>query len=150
VLLKPVNTSLSLLAAFVDGVSFPIRPAFSRRRLRKSGREYACPARRTHSLLLKGGKPVLASVATGIALGLATLQNLVNILMFGMDPETSASQPNTQGAYFGLRPDGTIGSEVEKNGGGRRVSAGGIRRSSRTFLVDQEPHHPCPRIREAR
>jgi gamma-glutamyltranspeptidase len=50
-------------------------------------------------IVLKGGKPVLASVATGSGLHNVTLENLINILDFGMDPQTAVNQPNTQGPF---------------------------------------------------
>ena len=52
-------------------------------------------------IVLKAGKPVLAATAIGSGLHQAMLQNLVNILDFGMDPKTSVDTPNTQGPYLG-------------------------------------------------
>ena len=63
---------------------------------------------------MKRGKPVLASATIGSALHQATLQNLINVLDFGMDPQTSAEQPNSRGPALGMSLTGVPEPEYEK------------------------------------
>ena len=51
-------------------------------------------------IVLQGGKPVLASVAIGMGLHNVTFENLLNVLDFGMDPQTAINQPDTQGPFL--------------------------------------------------
>lgn len=51
-------------------------------------------------IVLKNGSPVLASSAIGFALQEVTLQNLINMLDLGMDPQSAANQPNFQGPFI--------------------------------------------------
>src|ERR1017187_8976603 len=82
---------------FVDGISIPDSAVFQQRAIAEAGPGVRLPESTNPLLVLKGGKPVLASVAIGSALHDATLENLINVLDFGMDPETSVNQPNTRG-----------------------------------------------------
>ncbi len=68
-------------------------------------------------IVLKDGKPVLASVATGAPLQEITLQNLLDILDFGMDPKTAIDQPGPRGPFYGMaqtQPD--LGAETVAQG----------------------------------
>jgi len=65
-------------------------------------------------MVLKGGKPVLASTTIGSALHQATPQNLINVLDFGMDPKTSADQPDSQDPFYGVSLTGPGKPEYEK------------------------------------
>ena len=99
---------------FVDGISIPDSASFQQKAIAKAGPGARLPGPADLIIVLKEGKPVLASAAIGVALAQATLQNLVNILEFGMDPKTSADQPNTEGPYFGLNPNGTSRPEMDQ------------------------------------
>jgi gamma-glutamyltranspeptidase len=72
------------------------------------------PESTTPLIVLKGGKPVLASVAVGSGLHNVTLENLINILDFGMDPQTAVNQPNTQGPFRGVMANAPGKPEYEK------------------------------------
>ncbi len=82
---------------FVDGISIPDSAASQQLQIAQAGPGARLPDATIPLLVSKGGKPVLASTAMGFALHEATLQNLVNILDFGMDPKTSVDQPNFRG-----------------------------------------------------
>lgn len=55
--------------------------------LKKYGPYAASPDPSNPLIVLKGGKPILASAAVGSGLHEATLQNLINVLDFDMDPK---------------------------------------------------------------
>jgi len=57
---------------------------------------------------------VLASTTIGSALHQATPQNLINVLDFGMDPKTSADQPDSQDPFYGVSLTGPGKREYEK------------------------------------
>src|SRR5207244_2105418 len=59
-------------------------------------------------IVLKDGRPVLVSTAIGSGLQQVTLQNLLNVLDFGMDPRTAVEQPNTHGPQIEKTPDGEV------------------------------------------
>jgi gamma-glutamyltranspeptidase/glutathione hydrolase len=86
---------------FVDGVSIPDSASFQQTAVFTAGRGARLPESTNPVLVLKGNKPVLASVAIGAGLHPVTLENLINVLDFGMDPKTAVDQPNTRGPYFG-------------------------------------------------
>jgi gamma-glutamyltranspeptidase / glutathione hydrolase len=92
---------------FVDGISVPDSAAFQQYAIFAAGRSARLPDPTNPLLVLKDGKPVLASSTIGVALYATTLQNLLNILDFGMDPKTAVDQPNTRGPYFGMNLKGT-------------------------------------------
>jgi len=103
-ILHSINTTLwGTTGIFVDGVSIPDSAAFQQRQIAEAGMGVRFPDPSNPLMVLKGGKPVLVSAAVGEipALHLATLQNLMNVLDFGMDPKTAVVQPNTQGPYLG-------------------------------------------------
>jgi|CZKC01.1.fsa_nt_gi gamma-glutamyltranspeptidase/glutathione hydrolase len=99
---------------FVDGISIPDSAVFQQRAIAEAGPGVRLPESTNPLLVLKGGKPVLASVAIGSALHDATLENLINVLDFGMDPETSVNQPNTRGPYMGVVANASGKPEYEK------------------------------------
>ena len=83
---------------FVDGVSIPDSASFQQAEIAAAGPGARLPDSTNPLIVLKDGKPVLASTAMGFGLHEATLQNLVNVLDFGMDPKTSVDQPTFRGA----------------------------------------------------
>jgi gamma-glutamyltranspeptidase / glutathione hydrolase len=99
---------------FVDGISIPDSAAFQQRAVAEAGPGVRLPDPSDPVLVLKEGKPVLASVAIGSALHDVTLENLINILDFGMDPQTAVNQPNTQGPFIGMVPNAPAKPEYEK------------------------------------
>jgi gamma-glutamyltranspeptidase len=44
-------------------------------------------------IVLKNGKPVLASSCTGVGVHEVTVQNICNVLDYGMDPQTAEQAP---------------------------------------------------------
>ena len=83
---------------FVDGVSIPDSAGIQQQEVAVVPPGGRLPDSTNPLIVLKDGKPVLASTAMGLGLHETTLQNLVNILDFGMDPKTSVDQPNFRGA----------------------------------------------------
>jgi gamma-glutamyltranspeptidase/glutathione hydrolase len=100
---------------FVDGISIPDSASLQQPLVAMAGPGKRLPDTTNPLIVLKDGKPVLASAAVGSALHQATLQNLINILDFGMDLKASLATPNTQGAYLGttLTGPGRQQPEVE-------------------------------------
>ncbi len=86
---------------FVDGISIPDSAVFQQRTILDAGPGARLPESTNPLIVLKGGKPVLASVAIGSGLHNVTLENLINVLDFGMDPYIAVNQPNTQGPFRG-------------------------------------------------
>jgi gamma-glutamyltranspeptidase/glutathione hydrolase len=105
---------------FVDGISIPDSACFQQQPIASAGPGVRLPEISNPLMVLKGGKPVLASTTIGSALHQAALQNLINVLDFGMDPKTSAYQPNTQGPFYGVSLTGPGKPEYEKEAVGER------------------------------
>jgi gamma-glutamyltranspeptidase / glutathione hydrolase len=90
---------------FVDGVSIPDSANFQQQKIAQVG-----PGRRLYEatnpvLVLKNERPVLASTAIGSGLHQVTIQNLLNVLEFNMDPREAIRQPNTRGPHLGPGTD---------------------------------------------
>jgi gamma-glutamyltranspeptidase/glutathione hydrolase len=101
-LLQSINcVAWGATGIFVDGISIPDSANFQQALIAKVGPGVRLPESTNPLIVLKGGRPILASTAVGSALHEATFQNLINILDFGMDPKTSVDQPNTMGPYYG-------------------------------------------------
>ena len=65
-------------------------------------------------VVLKGGRPILASVAIGSGLHDVTLQNLISVLDFDMDPKAAVDQPNYHGPSYEMTGSGQVTLELEK------------------------------------
>lgn len=78
---------------FVDGVSIPDSAAFQGRPIADAGPGNRLPIGMSPLILLRDGKPVLGSSTTGGGLHPKHLQVLVNLLDFGMDPQTAVDTP---------------------------------------------------------
>jgi gamma-glutamyltranspeptidase/glutathione hydrolase len=87
---------------FVDGVSIPDSASLQQPLVDRAGPGNRLGDTTNPLIVLKSGKPVLASVAIGSALHQVTLQNVLNILDFGKDPKSSVAIPNTRGPYLGV------------------------------------------------
>jgi gamma-glutamyltranspeptidase / glutathione hydrolase len=85
---------------FVDGISIPDSAAFQPNEVAKAGPGHRLPNGMSPLLILRDGKPVLGSAATGGGLHAKTLQVLLNILDFDMDPQTAVDTP----AFVGWNP----------------------------------------------
>jgi len=86
---------------FVDGVSIPDSASLQQPLVSSAGPGKRLPDTTNPLIVLKDGKPVLASGAVGSGLHQVTLQNVINIIDFGMDVKTAVASPNTQGPYMG-------------------------------------------------
>jgi gamma-glutamyltranspeptidase/glutathione hydrolase len=85
---------------FVDGISIPDSAAFQPGEVEKAGPGHRLPNGMSPLLILRDGKPVLGSAATGGGLHAKTLQVLVNIIDFDMDPQAAVDTP----AFVGWNP----------------------------------------------
>jgi len=96
-ILHSINTELwGTTGLFVDGISIPDSAALQQEEIARAGPGNRLPEGTNPLIVLKHGKPFLASSAVGSALWAVTLQNLINILDFGMDVG-AVVQPNTAG-----------------------------------------------------
>jgi gamma-glutamyltranspeptidase/glutathione hydrolase len=99
---------------FVDGVSIPDSASFQQRQIADAGAGVRLPDASNPLIVLKNGRPMLASVAVGSGLHEATLQNLINVLDFDMDPKSAVDQPNYHGPSYELTSWGEAKLELEK------------------------------------
>ncbi|HKQ39863.1 MAG TPA: gamma-glutamyltransferase [Verrucomicrobiae bacterium] len=123
-----INTMLwGNTGLFVDGVSIPDSGSFQGAEIARAGPGKRLPIAMSPVIVLRDGKPVLGSSTTGGGLHEKHLQVLLNILDFGMDPQSATDTP----VFFG---DGHVlkGSfepqvidGVRKLGGDIRVVAPG-------------------------
>jgi gamma-glutamyltranspeptidase/glutathione hydrolase len=79
---------------FVDGISIPDSACFQQQLIEAVGSGKPLPDPTNPLLIFKNGKPVLASSSIGSNLSSSTLQNLFNVLDFGMDPKKSVETAN--------------------------------------------------------
>jgi gamma-glutamyltranspeptidase / glutathione hydrolase len=86
---------------FVDGVSIPDSASFQQAQIAKLKLGDRLPEIADPVIVLKDGKPYLASSAIGSALHSTTMNNLVNVLDFGMDLKKSIYTPNLMGPLVG-------------------------------------------------
>ena len=115
VVLHSIETNLwGTTGIFVDGVSIPDSAFGQQHEIARVGPGARLTEATNPVLVLKAGKPVLASVAIGSALHDVTLENLINVLDFGMEPQVAVEQPNTQGPYFGVAANAPARPEYEK------------------------------------
>jgi gamma-glutamyltranspeptidase / glutathione hydrolase len=86
---------------FVDGISIPDSGVYSQSWIASLKPGARMPEGTNPLIVLKNGKPYLASSVIGDTLHSVTMNHLVNILDFGMDPTKSLSTPNFCGPLFG-------------------------------------------------
>lgn len=99
---------------FVDGVSIPDSASFQQRQIADAGAGARLPEGLNPLIVLKSGKPTLASAAVGAGLFEATLQNLISVLDFDMDPKTAVDQPNYHGPSIEISRRSHPRLELEK------------------------------------
>jgi gamma-glutamyltranspeptidase/glutathione hydrolase len=88
-----INTNLwGDTGLFVDGVSIPDSACHNRSEMQVAGAGNRLPGRMVPLLVLKDGRAVLGSSATGVG-HTKTLQVLVNILDYDMDPRAATDMP---------------------------------------------------------
>lgn len=86
---------------FVDGISIPDSASFQQFHIARLKPGDRLPDVANPVIVLKDGKPYLASSAIGAALHSTTMNNLVNVLDFGMDLKKSIYTPNLLGPLVG-------------------------------------------------
>jgi gamma-glutamyltranspeptidase / glutathione hydrolase len=87
---------------FVDGISIPDAASIHKAEIAKLQPGDRLPDTTNPAIVLKNGKPYLASSAIGTSGHQTTLNNLVNVLDFGMDLKKSIDTPNFKGPFFGI------------------------------------------------
>jgi gamma-glutamyltranspeptidase/glutathione hydrolase len=78
---------------FVDGISIPDAARFQQEELARVGPGNHLPNGMNPLILLRDGKPVLGCSAVGGGLHYKTVQTLVNILDFEMEPQRAVDTP---------------------------------------------------------
>jgi len=88
-----INTNLwGDTGLFVDGVSIPDSARHNRAEIAEVGPGKRLPGRMVPIMILRDGKPYIGSSATGVG-HIKTMQVLLNMLDFGMDPRTAVDAP---------------------------------------------------------
>jgi gamma-glutamyltranspeptidase/glutathione hydrolase len=94
VLEHTINTaSWGTTGIFVDGISIPDSGALNQKSIKEAGPGARVPDATHPLLILKGKNPYLACGSIGGGMYEVTLQNVVNVLDFGMSPKTAADAP---------------------------------------------------------
>lgn len=78
---------------FVDGVSIPDSASSQQRAVERAGPGNRLPVGINPLIILRDGVPVVASSSIGGGLHEETIQRLVNVLDYGMDPKTALDAP---------------------------------------------------------
>jgi gamma-glutamyltranspeptidase/glutathione hydrolase len=119
-LLHSINTVLwGASGIFVDGISIPDPASFQQAKIAEAGPGGRLAESTNPLLVLKSGKPVLASMAIGAALHAATLHNVINVLEFGLEPQSSVDQPSPRGPPLGRPKKGRLTFDRSKEVVGR-------------------------------
>lgn len=110
-----INTTLwGDTGIFVGGVSIPDSAAFQQQRLEKRWPGARVPHEMNPVIVLRDGRPVLASSSVGGGLHEASLQALHNVLDHGMNPKEAAEAPAFMSWVFG--PDEVGRPQIENQG----------------------------------
>src|SRR5262245_11977194 len=108
-LIHTINTNLwGNTGIFVDGVSIPDSAALQQSRIARIKPGDRLPDTINPTIVLKDGKPYLASTDAGSSGHQTAMNNLVNVLDFGMDLKKSIDTPNFRGPYFGSSLGGGV------------------------------------------
>lgn len=86
---------------FVDGVSIPDSASFQQQMISRVPPGARLPNITNPCIVMKEGKPLLAASCIGSALHECMLQNLVNVLDYGMTPRQALDTPKFGGPVFG-------------------------------------------------
>src|SRR5262245_5932200 len=87
---------------FVDGISIPDSASGQQTEIAKLKPGSRLPDPGNPVIALKDGKPYLASSTIGTSMHQINLNNLVNVLDFGMDLKKSIDTPNFRGPFWGM------------------------------------------------
>ncbi len=97
---------------FVDGISIPDSAAINQGLMHEAGPGARLPSPTNPLIVLRGGKPVLASGSIGAGLHQETVQNLLYVLDHGMAPKAAIDAPSL------LLPAFTIGKPIAQTAAG--------------------------------
>jgi len=86
---------------FVDGISIPDSAAYQQPQIARIKPGDRLPDPTNPVIVLKNDKPYLASSCVNSAIHQTTMNNLVNVLDFGMDLKKSIDTPNFMGPFLG-------------------------------------------------
>jgi len=111
---------------FVDGISIPDSASFQQAQMARLKPGDRLPDPTNPVIVLKDGKPYLASSGIGAALHQTTMNNLVNVLDFGMDPKKSVDTPNFMGPFYGLNPGGVASQQLDNEALAEGAFAGDV------------------------
>ncbi len=105
-------------ALFVDGVWIPDPGSYQQEPIARAGPGARLPDPTNPAIVLKNGKPVLASSSIGVGLHEQTLQSVVNILEYGLDPKAAVDTAAFLRPFFAPPADAAadIGSQVVVEG----------------------------------
>jgi len=115
-----INTMLwGKTGIFVDGVSIPDSGAWQGKHIAEAGPGKRLPIGMSPIIVLRNDKAVLGSSTTGGGLHEKHLQVLMNIIDFGMDPQTACDTPVifSNGSVVKDSFDPKVMDEVRKLGG---------------------------------
>jgi gamma-glutamyltranspeptidase/glutathione hydrolase len=96
---------------FIDGVSVPGAAYYQRPLEGQVGPGAYLPDTTNPCLVLKGGRPVIASTCIGSDMNSATVQNLYNLLLFDYSWSESRALPKFQSVAW----TGSMGQKVRRN-----------------------------------
>jgi gamma-glutamyltranspeptidase/glutathione hydrolase len=99
---------------FVDGISIPDPAVFQQAGVARTEPGGRLPDSTNPVIVLKDNRPVLASSAVGSGLQEVTLQNLINVLDLGLDPQAAVNRPNFLGPFLGITTNGSPKPELTK------------------------------------
>ena len=131
-----INTMLwGNTGIFVDGVSIPDSGAWQGAQIAVAGPGKRLPIGMSPVIVLRDGKPVLGSSTTGSGLHEKHVQMLMNILDFGMDPQTALDTPVifSSGSIVKESFDPQVIDEVRKLGG--KISFVTVEKADRGYWV---------------
>ncbi len=93
-LLHTINTALwGTTGIFVDGVAIADSGKYQQTKIARAGPGKRLPIETNPVLISRNGKPVLVSSSIGMGVHEQTLQAIVNILEYGLDPKAAAESP---------------------------------------------------------
>lgn len=116
-LLHTINTSVwGNTGIMIDGVSIADPARFQQLPIARAGPGNRLPDPTNPLIVLKDGKPVLASSSIGTGLHEQTLQSLVNVLEYGMDPKSAVDTAQFVRPVFVATATAKVGDQVVAEG----------------------------------
>jgi gamma-glutamyltranspeptidase / glutathione hydrolase len=106
-------------AIFVDGVWIPDPASYQQEAIARAGPGARLPDPTNPMIVLKNGKPVLASSSIGVGLHEQTLVSVVNVLEYGLDPKAAVDTASFLRPFFAAPAAdsaGEIGSQLVVEG----------------------------------